>query len=198
MSKSGEIEGLSFYGFDVTPSQFLTFKLRHQSISDKYRLPHVTINSPEELATYEEAVVGDGYEGVITRNPYGSYKQGRSTMTEQGMVKVKRFLDDEAKIVGFEERMHNGNEATTDARGYTVHTSHKANQVPTNALGSLIVTWKGKEFNIGTGFTELERHTMWLNKKFMVGKIVKFKYLPVGMKDLPRHPVFLGMRPEGA
>ena len=43
--------------------------------------------------------------------PNAPYKQGRSTVREGYLLKVKTFLDDEATVVRFEERMHNGNEA---------------------------------------------------------------------------------------
>jgi DNA ligase-1 len=61
-------------------------------------------------------------------------------------------------------------------------------------LGALIVEWEGKLFNIGTGFTDAERIDIWNRKEQYHGKQAKFKYLPVGVKDLPRHPVFLGWR----
>jgi DNA ligase-1 len=51
----------------------------------------------------------------------------------------------------------------------------------------------GVEFNIGTGFTAEDRA-----KKDWVGLIVKYKFFPIGVKDKPRHPVYLGLRPEGA
>ena len=50
----------------------------------------------------------------------------------------------------------------------------------------------GVEFEIGTGFTAAEREALWLAPP--IGKIVKYKFFPVGVKDRPRHPVFLGFR----
>jgi DNA ligase-1 len=110
------------------------------------------------------------------------------------MMKLKRFLDDEAVVVGMEELMHNANPAFTNELGHTAHTSHQANQVPMMKLGALVVEWKGLRFKIGTGFSDAERHNIWCNGTRNFGRVVKFKYLEVGMKDLPRHPVFLGWR----
>jgi len=33
-------------------------------------------------------------------------------------------------------------------------------------------------------------------QKDFIGKILKYKYFDIGVKDAPRHPVFLGMRPK--
>jgi DNA ligase-1 len=124
----------------------------------------------------------------------GRYKFGRSTMNEQGMVKLKRFEDDEALVVGLVELMHNDNPLGVNELGYAHRTSHQANKVPTGRLGALQVQWQGKVFNIGTGFDDALRHEIWNSPDKFLGRAVKFKYLSVGMKHLPRHPVFLGWR----
>ena len=53
----------------------------------------------------------------MARHRHGLYKLGRSTFIEQGLIKLKRFEDGEAEIIGFKEKMLNQNEATIDARG---------------------------------------------------------------------------------
>ena len=64
--------------------------------------------------------------------------------------------------------------------------------VPTGLLGALVVIWKGQELRIGTGFTMEQRKALWEDPP--IGKLAKFKYLKAGMKDLPRHPVWIGFR----
>lgn len=157
-------------------------------------LKQVTIHTLSQLQQYEAECLEKGYEGVIIRDPDAPYKQGRSTVNEGYLLKAKTFLDDEALIVGFEERMHNGNEATVSETGRTKRSSHKANKVGRGDLGALLVEWKGFEFSIGTGFTDAERERIWDNREKFHGKLVKFKYFPVGSYDLPRHPVFCGLR----
>jgi DNA ligase-1 len=39
----------------------------------------------------------------------GTYKFGRSTVRDNILLKVKRFLDDEAVVIDIEEKMHNEN-----------------------------------------------------------------------------------------
>jgi len=206
MSQSGE-PTVHFMVFDQVriPTDFFQYRL--QCVEDKYRLPHRGIDSSEELLHYEEEILNSGYEGVILRDPKGRYKFGRSTLREQGMLKLKRFEDSEGVVVGFDELMHNGNPATTNALGHTEHSSHKAGLVGRNTLGALVVKipegflieagrWDGtgNTFNIGTGFTDAERAHIWQEREAFKGAIVKFKYLPIGVKDKPRHPVFLGWR----
>jgi DNA ligase-1 len=134
----------------------------------------------------------------MLRDPNGRYKFGRSTAKEGILLKVKRFSDAEAVIVGFEERMHNGNPATTDALGHTERSSHKENLTGRGDLGALVVKCElfESEFNIGTGFDDATRKEIWDNRETYLGKVVKFKYQTAGMKDVPRFPVYVGLRHE--
>lgn len=163
-------------------------------------LPQTLIQTVEELYAYEEARVNEGYEGVILRAPKGKYKQNRSTLKEGLMMKVKRFEDSEAEILGAFELMHNDNEATTDARGFTKRSSHQENKRASGLLGGFHVRdiYSGVEFDIGTGFTLEQRKNLWdawqKNPKHLLGHIVKYKHFPVGVVDKPRHPIFLGFR----
>lgn len=159
--------------------------------------PHRVIFSVAELEAMEEQALAEGYEGLIVRDPRGAYKENRSTLREGGMVKIKRHVDAEAIVIGAEELMHNANDATTNALGYTERTSHLANQVGMGTLGSLrvqLLSDPDVEFSVGTGMTAEDRTWMWNNREQMVGKIIKYKSFPVGVKDKPRHPVFLGFR----
>jgi DNA ligase-1 len=69
--------------------------------------------------------------------------------------------------------------------------------VPMNTAGTLIVRNRdGLEFGIGSGLDDKTREELWNNKEKYIGKLVKYKYFPQGVKELPRHPVFLGFRDE--
>ena len=157
-------------------------------------LKHQVIKNLAELLAYEAKCIDAGYEGVMARSLTGTYKFGRSTTGEGGLLKLKRFEDAEAEIIGVEEEMHNGNEAETNELGRTKRSSAKAGKTGKGTMGALIVRGKGGdfdgvEFNIGTGFDALDRKADWA-----IGDLVKFKYFAVGVKDKPRHPVFLGRR----
>lgn len=152
---------------------------------------HKWIENADELLKYEGECVGLGYEGLILRAPRGPYKFGRSTPNEGWMLKLKRFEDSEAEVLGIEEEMHNANTAETNELGRTKRSTAKAGLVGKGTMGALIVrdVKTGVEFNIGSGFTAHDRAEAW-----KPGELVKYKFFPVGVKDKPRHPVFLGRR----
>jgi DNA ligase-1 len=155
-----------------------------------------SIETPTELADIEAMYLAEGCEGVMLRKVDGRYKQGRSTLREWWLVKLKRFKDGEAVVTGYEELMSNQNAATVDALGHKKRSSHKAGKVPMGMLGAFHVRdLKTKiEFSIGAGFTTELRALIWRQPKLYVGAIVKYKYFPSGSKDKPRFPVFLGFR----
>ncbi len=163
----------------------------------KWLLP-VEINNRAALDNYCEQQLAAGHEGIMIRRPDGPYKHGRATFREGYLTKIKPFADAEATIIGFEERMHNANEAKTNALGRTERSSHKENLVPMGTLGALVVTnqllWPGQTFNIGTGFDDFTRANIWANRTEFLGREVKFKYQAIGTVDKPRIPVFLGFR----
>lgn len=159
-------------------------------------LPQKVIRSRGGLEHMEQEALDKGFEGLIIRDPRGEYKQGRSTLRQGYLVKIKRFMDSEAEVLGSEEQMHNDNEATLDERGYTKRSSHKGNKEGAGVLGSLQVRdcETGVEFDVGTGFTHEQRKNLWKGRKYLVGKIIKYKHFPLGVKDKPRFPTFLGIR----
>ena len=152
------------------------------------------INTVEELLKYESEVLEQGFEGVMIRSATGPYKFGRSTLKEGSLVKMKKFDDDEAIVVGFNELTKNTNEKTKDEFGYAKRSSHKSGKVDQDTLGSLDVNWNGIHFSIGSGFTADQRKEFWNDRDNLLRKIVKFKYFATGMKEAPRFPIFLGFR----
>lgn len=158
-------------------------------------LNHLTIKDPLELEILEAKAVRNGYEGLITRCPAAFYKYGRSTKREQGMLKIKRIADSEGRIIGFEERMHNANEAQQDAFGRTKRSSHKENMVPMGMLGALVLDTKWGELRVGTGFNDQQRREYWEVRNALIGRLVTFRHSPA-VKDKPRFPVFKAFRDE--
>ena len=152
------------------------------------------IRTEQELLEFETKCLADGYEGVMLRTPDGPYKEGRSTVREGYLLKLKRFIDSEATVVGFEERLHNENVATKNAFGRTERSSHKANMTPTGMLGAFVVKEGKMKFKIGSGFTDEQRVEIWNNREKYLGQLVKYKSQKQGSKNVPRFPIFLGIR----
>lgn len=155
----------------------------------------VVVNE-EELLKLEKEYLGYGYEGLMVRSIDGPYKQGRSTAKEGHIGKIKRFKDAEAVVLGFEEKMHNTNEAKTNELGRTERSSSKEGLIGANTLGALVCECEGIHFTMGSGFNDDMRKEVWENKEKYIGKMAKFKYFEVGMKDSYRFPIFLGWRDE--
>jgi DNA ligase-1 len=159
---------------------------------------HKIINNFEELKDTEQYWVSKQFEGIMIRALNGPYKNGRSTLREEYLLKLKRFEDSEAEIIGFEEQMSNQNVAEIDELGYTKRSSCKGGLVPAGLLGRLLVRdlKTGMTFGVGTGdglTKELRKH-IWDNRNTYMGQIIKYKYQPSGQKELPRFPVWLGFR----
>lgn len=185
---------LRFYAFDNVMSPNKPFMERFKTIPKGHRLDQHVVTDLSSLLALEETMLNAGFEGLILRDPNAPYKYGRSTTKEGYLLKLKRFVDAEAVVIGFEERMHNGNEKVTNELGRSARSSHQANKTGRGDLGAILVRFGKVEFSIGTGFTDDERGQIWVNRDKYVGRLAKFKYFPVGVKDAPRHPVFLGWR----
>lgn len=150
-------------------------------------------HSIEDIKTKLTNIILAGGEGIMLRKPHSPYKHGRSTLKEFLLVKVKPTEIAEAIIVGFKELMRYSDEGTVSLTGALVHSKRKSNLMAGNTLGALIVKsfrWNAT-FEIGTGFTSVQRHFIWNNKQMHEGKRVMFKYQQNrSKKDRPISPVF--------
>lgn len=166
-----------------------------------YALPQIEVVDLEELADLETKYLVEGYEGLMLRHPETPYKFGRSsvTATKPHLLKLKRFEDAEATIIGFEELMHNENAITRDAFGLIERSSALANLHGGNTLGALIVrvttgNYANTILRIGTGFNAVTRENIWRQPLGYLNRIVNFRYQAVGSINAPRFPAFRGFR----
>lgn len=189
----------TFHVFDILTGEPYTERLTRltrlcRDLPSVNIVPQVLVGSPSALLEYETRTLAAGFEGVMLRAMQSYYKYGRSTFREAALLKLKRFAQSEAEVIGFVERMHNANDPTINALGYTERSHHQANLVPCKTLGALQVRdcATGIEFEIGTGFTDNDRAAIWAGRP--LGKIVTYKHQTSGAKDKPRFPVFIGFR----
>lgn len=140
-------------------------------------LRHYSLATLAALDTYESECLTQGFEGVMLRAPGGGYKNGRSTVKEGVLLKLKSFVDAEAVIVGLEEQL--------DLAGK-----------PKGVLGALRVrdADSGIDFAIGTGFTGDERARFWRLGHKLLGVHARYRHFLVGAVSKPRFPVFAGLR----
>lgn len=160
-------------------------------------VPHVWVNSVEEIAHYENLWLTQGFEGVILRDPNGLHKNGRSTVKTGAYLRIKRFVDAEAKVIALTEAMENQNEAKTNELGRTERSSHKENLVPKGMIGNLVCEYEGEQILVGPGeMTHEDRIFYWNNPSMILGEMITFKTFLHGKKDKPRFPTFKQIRPK--
>lgn len=224
MSHDGEPD-VNYHVFDRHDLTAITWEARHASTTtgvgrhdNVIIVPHHLVYNNDDILDYESVYLSMGYEGVMLRDPNGPYKNGRSTTREGWLLKLKRFEDSEALVIGMEEKLHNANEATVGELGQTKRSSHQENLEPMDTMGALIVRdlKTGVKFNIGTGFSDDDRLWWWrlwadapvttcdfssrqnngslLIKFAKPSIIVNYTYFATGSKDKPRFPTFKGVR----
>ncbi len=198
MSRDGEPD-FTYHVFDLLGQQYSPFSSRLEGLATRthprvIHVPQVKVHDLTGVHDAEEGWLSEGYEGLMGRSIDGVYKYGRATMKEGILWKLKQFVDNEYEVIGFEERMHNTNTATTNELGYTERSSHQAGLVPMDTLGALVLKHDAGPFRCGTGFTDEQRAQLWANRESLMGRMAKIKHFEVGAKTLPRFPVFLDFR----
>jgi DNA ligase-1 len=160
----------------------------------------VIISNLEEFLSYERKCIDEGYEGAMFRSPSAYYKQGRSTLGVQELMRRKPFEDAEAIVMGFEEGETNTNPSIPNALGLAKRSSSKAGKIKNGTLGNYLVkgltAFKDVEFSITAFGTEKENEERWANKEQLIGKIIKYKYQRYGSIDKPRIATGIGFRSE--
>ena len=122
---------------------------------------HVICKGPEHLLEEHERVEKLGGEGMMLREPQSYYEHRRS----KTLLKVKKFDDDEATVIGHEP-------GTGRCAGM---------------MGAIRVrNTQGVEFSIGSGFNDAQRR-----RPPKIGSKVTYKYQGVSNRNIPRFPIFL-------
>lgn len=207
MSADGEPD-FCFHAFDLW-GKGGGFQERFRQLQDGTQWPaalkerfkvvnHTIVRDATELRRAEAFYLEKGYEGVMARSLHGPYKQGRSTLREGYLLKLKRFMDGEATVVAIEEAMENGNELQRDELGRAKRTSHQENLRPKGMVGVIIVqdpTWGTMRLSPGV-MTHRERVLYWNNPTDLKGQRVHWRAFGYGVKDTPRFPRFYGIRED--
>lgn len=171
-------------------------------------MPMVMCNSLEQLLAYEEECLEAGYEGVCVRDLKGMHKKGRSTVREGGLLRIKRFIEDEAIVTGIIEGERNENDAQINELGKTFRSTHQENMIPNGMVGNIQavackdvfdgkkqVIGKGQLLTISPGNMPHDQRKMYFeNRHLLVGKTIKYKFFPKGIKEKPRFPTFVTIR----
>lgn len=129
-------------------------------------VPQERCRGKDHFIAERDRIVTDGGEGLMLRKPESEYEAGRSPT----LLKVKPFDDAEATVIA--------------------HLPGKGKY--TGKLGALRVkTAEGKEFSLGTGFTDAQRA-----EPPPIGAVVTYRFRGLTEKGLPRFPSFLRVRKD--
>jgi DNA ligase 1 len=137
-------------------------------------VPTIEVKNKEEIFALEEIAVSLGYEGLMVRNadsPY-TYKD-----RSYDLLKLKRFEDDEFKIIGAKE-----------ATGRDAGTAVFLCQFIDDKTG------KEKTFDARPVGTLERRAEYWENIDKYIGKMLTVKYQGFTDLGIPRFPVGKGVR----
>lgn len=160
-------------------------------------IPQRMVLNLEQLLAFEKEAVDAGFEGIMLRDPNGRYKYGRSTVNENLLLKVKRFITEEARITALIEQMENLNESELDNFGRSKKSENKDNKIGTGMVGAFTVEsdkWP-RPFQISaTSLSHDERRYAFQNPQEFLGELGRFKYFPHGVVDVPRHGIFEAIR----
>lgn len=173
-------------------------------------VPYIECHNIEQIDAAHEQWLKMGYEGSCVYDPSVRHKEGDSTPTQRGVLRIKDFIDIEGVILGVTEGEKNNNYAQTNELGRTFRTSHQENKEPNGMVGSIqmraledvvdpqtkvLLVAKGSEFTAAPGaLTHDERKFYFENQHHFVEKIGKVKFFPKGVKDKPRFPQFFSLR----
>jgi DNA ligase-1 len=158
-----------------------------------------------QLLAMDEHYLELGYEGTIIRRLDAPHKEGRATVLQGQLLRIKRFIEAEALVVGFEEGNANENVAQINELGHTFRSSHQENKVPNGMIGNLQCTIledvyynggllfaAGQPITVSPGNMDhkLRKH-YFDNPSEIVQHVIKFKFFPKGIKDKPRFATYV-------
>lgn len=171
-------------------------------------VPSVRCETLAQLLALDEQWLDMGYEGTIIRDPEGIYKEGRSTVKEGGLLRIKRFVEEEAVVVELHEGESNTNEAQRNELGLQFRTTHAEGMVPNGQVGRMtckackdvvvdgrVLIAAGSLITVAPGRLPVDqRQHYFRNQHELIGQTIKFKFFPKGVKEKLRFPTFQSLR----
>lgn len=193
-------EDLQFWGFDIVDvTKPFSARLSQLECLGQDFFPVVEFYyayTPEKILKAFDDAIDDGYEGLILRAPDMPYKYGRSTLKEQGLLKVKPYETFDARVLGVVPRYINTNVSLTNELGNAYKRRTLDAQTPTDIAAAFVVEMDGHKFKVTIPGSEDFRRYIYHNKDDYIGTWIEFKGMNVGAKESPRHPVFERFRED--
>jgi len=164
-------KAIKFMVFDL-PAQGGPFTERVEAMRQLVKTPYLEVieqfrvDSNKALMQKLDNIAGQGGEGLMLHRQTAFYHSGRS----DDLLKVKPFEDAEATVIGYKP-----------GKGKN-----------TGLMGAIKVRIdNGKEFYIGSGFTQQQRQNPPL-----IGSLITYRYQGFTQAGIPRFAVFMRPRNE--
>jgi DNA ligase-1 len=201
-------DDLNFYCFDmVTDENFdeqFSCRVNDIDIAKLGLIAHVrqvdqwSVFNAEEVENLFQNALGNGFEGLILRNPTSRYKCGRGTIKENLIFKVKPFETFDAEIIGVIQatEVDPNAEKKINELGRSVTSKKKDDRILIEKASAFVVKYHGLDLKVTLAMSDEEKEEVWKNKNKYLGRMIEYKGMLVGSKDLPRHPVFIRFRDD--
>ena len=168
-------------------------------------IPMTVCENLEALLNLDAQWLEMGYEGTIIRGLNAAHKEGRSTVNQGQLLRIKRFIEAEALVLAIEEGDANENVAQINELGHTFRTSHQENKVPNGLVGNLqcevledlmydgkLLFMKGQIITVSPGNMDHKmRKHYFEHQDEIVNHVIKYKFFPKGIKDKPRFATYV-------
>ena len=162
-------------------------------------MPSRKVKTLDELLEVDEEHINLGYEGTIVRKPYDVFRSGRLPEEAASVLRMKRFTDREARIIGIIEGSTNNNMQTFGADGYAKRSTHAANMVPSGTVGALVVEdlETGEVHTVSKGkLSHRECKNYFQHQHLILGRICTYRSFPRGSLNKLRWPTFRNFRAQ--
>lgn len=126
------------------------------------------VDSEAEIHSYYRTCRNQGFEGIMIKNPSGMYRDSRG----YDWMKYKSILDADCAVTGFYE-----------GKGKYV-----------GKLGGITIDFNGKAVDVGGGFSDEDRISIWRNRDTYLGKVAEVRYQEETKYGSMRHPRFVRWR----
>ena len=166
---------IKLFVYDIINDQ--PYHKRYQSLIElfqKYKFKHLVLVHSDTCASKEEMIekhalyVEQGYEGIMLRNKNGLYKGTRTN----DLQKYKQFMDDEYKVVGFEE----GSGLEKGAVIWVCENKYKV------------------AFRVRPRGTRESRQEQFITGANYIGKMLTVRFQELTNDGIPRFPVGIAFR----
>ncbi len=125
----------------------------------------------DEIPGCLDECIGDGYEGLILRQPDYVYEPGKRS---KGLIKIKKFLEDDFKVIDIKQ----SSEGWAILRCCFNDTDQTCNE-----------DQKIREFDVSAPGGFATKYEIWENKEKYIGRLVNVKYANLTSYGIPFHPV---------